>query len=892
MNAKPYKGMLVPKTTQVNSIVECISLLSKSFELKTSGNEELQQQFFKLASIDKRLPPDTNPTIIDLFIGNLVTIISSNYGRAAAYNAFTLLFTYLKNDEKILRQFYPTKELLMQLNVDKYLTTKDERIHGLILNFLCFLFMTYDSFEYSDIVVENEILEKIRKMELRNVWKSIKLLIANQEALLKSTKENQTITSNAFTELFMHIETIKDNSAEGKKGLISTTNEIDVKEEIDKISSKVNTLENEHARLSKKLIETTNAVEEVFVRTNDIISMVTFEVQLSKDARDIHLARLAKLEGDFLALSSIKDESKSNETQSVNLVRAEELTARLNEIHVRLRAIEFTMDMYKDKTQGLTPTAVLVQRLDDKSFKEVTELIKTSLNTTAIEINEMRENLEDSKSTTSKLKEIFSDINRKHEELDSNHKKASRVYDEKIKVLYDNIEVLISEVKELKKDNSVASPVVKSKVRRQNKPPNIPKMELILTDQNSEGLIQPNEDLIARVDHLEQRLAETEKSLQSIREGMTEINDNYSKVSSFNTNYYGLQELREDCEKKTKELKGHIKKSADSAHDYLQGFTDMHALDKLKEINNPNIDCTGKLNCLAWLVKYHKYITHKSFMSIVEAFRDTMKLTNTYERVMYTSAKHFSYIMSQLINSIREPIVSIKDSNANVYLIVLELAVMNDQNLETGLALGLVKDLIQCVNLFCDNNVETLNLAMNCLVLSLRNAKTVDQLMDMSDGLETIMKLLNRKNKDEATTSTLKVLRVCLRSDKYYEKVVKQLSELYGILIKIINSKNCNKTVGEAIAVLKNYTRKAYVTETIEDPNSLSVLCSFANAREKTTFKMDSIGVLKNCCKTLKLLEYIKKNVNYKGLFDKSEDHLGEISNYEEQITHDDSIQS
>jgi hypothetical protein len=111
------------KKEYVNSFKECISAFSKNLEMKSSTCEELQELFFKLAGASKTLPSAIDTETVDSFLAILVTVISVNYGYQIALQALSVLFTYLKNDDRVFNQFKPSREILLQLNFDKYLSS-------------------------------------------------------------------------------------------------------------------------------------------------------------------------------------------------------------------------------------------------------------------------------------------------------------------------------------------------------------------------------------------------------------------------------------------------------------------------------------------------------------------------------------------------------------------------------------------------------------------------------------------------------------------------------------------------------------------------------------------------------------------------------------------------
>ena len=155
--------------------------------------------------------------LVDSFIAVLITLVSVNYGYPIALQTLTILLNYLKNDNKVFTRFHPNKELMIQLNFDRYLSTKGGEGKRFILNFICFLLRYYEDLEYTDLSSDPNILPMIKRAEIDRTRMDIENIASHQETILKVNDQNQQITSNAFAELFSYGEDVRIEGDDPRK---------------------------------------------------------------------------------------------------------------------------------------------------------------------------------------------------------------------------------------------------------------------------------------------------------------------------------------------------------------------------------------------------------------------------------------------------------------------------------------------------------------------------------------------------------------------------------------------------------------------------------------------------------------------------------------------------
>eukprot|EP00826_Nyctotherus_ovalis_P014764 TRINITY_DN14140_c0_g1_i3.p1 TRINITY_DN14140_c0_g1~~TRINITY_DN14140_c0_g1_i3.p1 ORF type:complete len:529 (-),score=124.36 TRINITY_DN14140_c0_g1_i3:63-1649(-) len=325
------------------------------------------------------------------------------------------------------------------------------------------------------------------------------------------------------------------------------------------------------------------------------------------------------------------------------------------------------------------------------------------------------------------------------------------------------------------------------------------------------------------------------------------------------------------------DMKLQVKKHMDSVWEYVQKFADLHAVDRCHEVKNPLSDYTTKLNCLQWLLRYYKFLSEKAAMSVIDAFKEIISSANSEERGAYTIVKHNSdtilvtfNCIATLVkgNTLEEAKLVLPD--IRIYMGVLEICLINNQNLEIGLSLGIVKELIRHIVLFkslydLGESIEELQVTIRCLTYCFRSAMAIDLLLETDIGVNLVFDFMQRANSEEITANTTKILRVCLKSDKNYSKLLHKLPLLFSTLLQLLTTHEYSPIVlEEATGALKDYTRKPSSLLAISEPRVLEPLCELAVSASPSKYKDFSILTLRNCCRNENMLNYIKQKPAYK----------------------------
>eukprot|EP00826_Nyctotherus_ovalis_P011724 TRINITY_DN13053_c0_g1_i4.p1 TRINITY_DN13053_c0_g1~~TRINITY_DN13053_c0_g1_i4.p1 ORF type:complete len:275 (-),score=53.62 TRINITY_DN13053_c0_g1_i4:10-834(-) len=164
---------------------------------------QLKTHFFAMAKSHKVLPDNLSFDTTDSFIKACVKLAEEDF------RGIEILLSFLKSDDRVFSRFYPSKEVLGRVDIGRCLNSEVSEERRLGLNFACFLLRYYEDVQYDDITGDPEILMRLRKAEVERMWIDIESLAANQESMLRVTRENQEMTSKAVTELFIYIEEFK-----------------------------------------------------------------------------------------------------------------------------------------------------------------------------------------------------------------------------------------------------------------------------------------------------------------------------------------------------------------------------------------------------------------------------------------------------------------------------------------------------------------------------------------------------------------------------------------------------------------------------------------------------------------------------------------------------------
>ena len=919
-------SLAISKKYSINDFKDCVFTYSKSLENSASNCGELQELFLSFANSNKILPDNFDSENIDSFIAILITLVSVNYENPIAIQSLTVLFNYLRNDEKVFERFNPSKELIKRLNFDKYLNTKNDNGKRLVLNFIYFLTRHYD-IEYTDILADPDTLPMIRRAEVEQIHIEIENLGSHQENILKVAEENQQITSNAFAELFSYIEDIRKRTEHTeitfRKELDSIKGEIvrlsnikasqimadqtatlemikglekhfqgkiaQTKEYVEALASKMHTMENDQNNLNKKFNDISVYEEGVKKDNQEINKMISKEAQIAKAARDMMLARINKLENDVLSCFGKEKQDYTSDIMNLRIdsLRNQmeiELVPKVNELmnkysHQQVFS-SLVKELYEDQKWSL------IAKIDNKAIEGISELIRTGIDTAANEAKSCKKLIE---SLTEQFDKFKQTKDSSQAEIKKEIEDSYNQLQTKFSTHIDSAEIQITNLKD--KLKSFVTDIEDTKRHMDE----IPKYDLkVFTDaiaSNSERINEMENEynklttgfkqIERTIEPFSMQLENTQESINKLQVHIHDLGNQVNFIQS-QTHILSQSVPSNKVEPMVQEMKE--VKYNDSIWEYVQRFIDLHATDKCYEIKSKLNDYTHKLNCLQWLLRYHKLLSDEASSLVIEAFKGLIPTDNMNEVGAYMIIKHDSDVIIDVVNLITMLVKGNTLEEAKqvlpdirVYMGVLEICLINDQNLEIAISLGIIKILIQHIILFkslydLSESIGEFQLTVRCLTHCFRNAWSIDLLMENEMGLNLVFDIMQGMKDEELIANATKIITVSLRSDKSYNKILQTLPLLFNSLIQLITTQAYSIAIlNEATMALKYYTRKASSLQLISEPRMLEPICEFAVSNDSSVYRNNSILVLRNCCKDLKLLNYIKQTAAHKVVIDAEE---------------------
>jgi hypothetical protein len=101
---------------------------------------------------------------------------------------------------------------------------------------------------------------------------------------------------------------------------------------------------------------------------------------------------------------------------------------------------------------------------------------------------------------------------------------------------------------------------------------------------------------------------------------------------------------------------------------------------------------------------------------------------------------------------------------------------------------------------------------MRCITSSLRNEYGVQEFLNTGANdryLKRIMRILEEFDEEEVVANASKIVRLCLRDDAFYDRVISNNVQLGNFIFANMNKHfNSNAVIVEAAAAVRNFTRK------------------------------------------------------------------------------------
>jgi hypothetical protein len=212
------------------------------------------------------------------------------------------------------------------------------------------------------------------------------------------------------------------------------------------------------------------------------------------------------------------------------------------------------------------------------------------------------------------------------------------------------------------------------------------------------------------------------------------------------------------------------------------------------------------MNCMDWLARYSEFVSPDAVSTVISAFKDIYaNFTDQQTRDDFISNKHNSEAVPtvlQMLRSMRQK----RDSgvltdvaysqNVSILVSILEPLLINDHNLDNCLKLGGIKDLgdllfeQQLPSLQAGGKVlkDYFRFTIRCFTSCLRTEAGVVEFMKNDIYLKRILSILEEFNEEELVANCSKVLRLVLRDDLLYDRVMTSFSQLGNFLLNLMKS--------------------------------------------------------------------------------------------------------
>jgi len=600
---------------------------------------------------------------------------------------------------------------------------------------------------------------------------------------------------------------------------------------------------------------------------NDMQTKVR-SIDIQNNIKDKHTILIDKV--NEKTINSIADMFNT----ALNTINAEVRAQKklIEAMKVQIGKVYESQEMLKNginKDIDLCLKQVSKQQVDEEKFKKGLEQKYKELSTNIEVINASSKQL--------------------HNKINDNYKEVNKLFEEHKNLIENRIEEQNKGIYSSNKKNEA------SFIRYENELKNINMKIVNLEEQKAKFAIEQEqyikftrieerllklvlvEEKVLKIPQLEEKLLKADEDVIRLGEKNVDLTNSLNRVmdklKAIETHITSestqdkINELKGEFTKRIEQIKINVQDHLNTSWKYIQQFTNQHAKDKISKIKNLNTTFTTKLNSLEWLIRYNEYISGKLIYSVIEAFKQIVSESKVYDRTIYATAKHNSDIMIHLVYAIKEinKSLSTEDraqvlSDIGPLIAILEVTLMNDQNVETGISLGIIKEIVDCITFFILSTKECkgeLTIMIKCLLSCFQSNKASEILVNIPNAITHLVSLLEE---EELIIDIMKIIKSCLRDDKSYDKVIQQTPNLLNSLFTLTRRVNLGEdVVEELMGGLKNYTKKSYVLELIEDPKVLEPLCKIVSRKEKSKCKDYCISILKNCSRNPRLLEYMRK---------------------------------
>eukprot|EP00347_Sterkiella_histriomuscorum_P015644 403356242 len=394
-----------------------------------------------------------------------------------------------------------------------------------------------------------------------------------------------------------------------------------------------------------------------------------------------------------------------------------------------------------------------------------------------------------------------------------------------------------------------------------------------------------------QIDDMINKFGMYSKDFSNIGENFSRLNDGQNKLAiALNTQEAEIARLKNDIVgnldsvRKMEDFLNNNSKlnslveEANKLWTFFQKFIDEHSVDRIKIIRSRDNSLTDKINAMDWLARYAEFVTPDQISNVVMAFKDLYSGPDAQLRDSFINHKHNSEAIPtvvQMLRNLRSKRNTIAldeetfDQNMSILLSILEPLLINDQNLETFFKLQVVPDLCQLLyeqplpseNAMSGAKVfrQHFKYAIRCITSCLRNELGVQEVMKNDTYFKRVLRILEEFQEEEIVANSSKILRLILRDDVFYDRVVMAYSQIGNFLLQLMNQHFYSAAViQETTAAFRNYTRKPNYLNTINS-DLLKVLVNVVRDPKFDKQKFVTLQAIKNLIRSAEHERYFKQ---------------------------------
>ena len=211
------------------------------------------------------------------------------------------------------------------------------------------------------------------------------------------------------------------------------------------------------------------------------------------------------------------------------------------------------------------------------------------------------------------------------------------------------------------------------------------------------------------------------------------------------------------------------------------------------------------MDWMDWLSRNAEFMSPEAIQKCLTAFKDLYNFDDVTQRNIFIKAKHNSNSVLTVSNLISHAMQLTRTDDVNARLAILlsifEPLLINDLNLEKAIQPQerTVESLVEITQLTVafkqaahevedgENRLKVpihLKYAIRCLTSCIRSSQGLLRLINSEEGIIHIIEILDLTRDEEIQANCAKILRISLRDEIHFDKVVSQRAGLGNLLLR------------------------------------------------------------------------------------------------------------